>query len=360
MRYAIAVAALAGLTSAMPRVTSPAEWTSIWQSQLASMASVQSEMGKPRPTYAAIKALSKQGIDSKHIPKYDTVVIGGTKTQTQTMTGSLDPIKPGKPKGQRPPPPNDPRPSRPDIPGSAPTPQPPPSQATGKKLMGAAAWKPGEEKKGPVAREGYTCYPKAGGSAGPEAFPARQEWATFESLWAGNQEIMKNGCKNNGWSPNNTPEQIAMIKEAIMTVAYESLVDPRIIFIHIIQESKGCLACPTTNNGNANPGIMQSHAGVSFVGAGAPKNQQKQSILQMIRDGTSGTPAGDGIVQLMNRYGDVYTAARAYNSGENGLQKNNLNAAYGSTASYVNDIANRLTGWALNPAVGKTCPGESG
>lgn len=357
MHHTFAIAALAGLAAAMPRVTSPAEWTSIWESQLASMASVQSEMGKPHPTPAAIKALSYGGVEPTHILKTTTITVSGTITTTQTMTGAINTGRPQKPKkgkgkGGRPMDHPDPRP------GPQPTGYPPPSGAKGKKLEGAAAWKPGEESKGPKAHEGYTCYPKGGGSAGPEAFPARTEWATYDSLWSGNQELLLAGCKNNGWSPNNTPEQLAMIKEAIMTVAHESLVDPRIILTHIVQESKGCLACPTTNNGNGNPGIMQSHEGVEFVGSSAPKDQQKQSILQMIRDGTSGTPAGDGIVQLMNRYGDVYTAARGYNSGENGLQKSNLNAAYGSTPSYVNDIANRLTGWSMNPGVSKTCPGE--
>ena len=64
----------------------------------------------------------------------------------------------------------------------------------------------------------------------------------------------------------------------------------------------------------------------------------------MVQDGTQGTAGGAGLVQNLNLYGDLYKAARGYNSGyipANG----NLSAAAGATACYVSDIANRLTGW---------------
>lgn len=63
----------------------------------------------------------------------------------------------------------------------------------------------------------------------------------------------------------------------------------------------------------------------------------------MIIDGTQGTADGDGLVQCINQYGNIYEAARCYNSGA--VDASNLNNGEGATASYVNDIANRMTGW---------------
>lgn len=64
----------------------------------------------------------------------------------------------------------------------------------------------------------------------------------------------------------------------------------------------------------------------------------------MIIDGTQGTAYGDGLVQLISRYGDYYSAARAYNSGSIAAD-GDLSDANGATKCYVSDVANRLTGW---------------
>ena len=64
----------------------------------------------------------------------------------------------------------------------------------------------------------------------------------------------------------------------------------------------------------------------------------------MVRDGVQGTAKGDGLTQVINASGDVYSAARMYNSGsvaDNG----DLSDGNGATPCYVSDIANRLTGW---------------
>lgn len=72
----------------------------------------------------------------------------------------------------------------------------------------------------------------------------------------------------------------------------------------------------------------------------------------MIADGTQGTSYGGGAVQGINQYGNIYDAARLYNSGSD--KGSDLNAAEGATASYVVDIANRLTGWVAAPKVSCT------
>lgn len=51
---------------------------------------------------------------------------------------------------------------------------------------------------------------------------------------------------------------------------------------------------------------MQTHNGVSFVGAAASVDEQKSSITQMVVDGMQGTASGDGLVQLINKYGNIY------------------------------------------------------
>lgn len=108
-----------------------------------------------------------------------------------------------------------------------------------------------------------------------------------------------------------------------------------------MQESTGCLRVNSTDSvhGVHNPGIMQSHNGVSF-----DEKDAKGSIRQMIKDGTQGTKAGDGLVQLLNKFPDAYSAARGYNSGA--LAKSgDLSDAIGATPCYASDIANRLMGW---------------
>lgn len=86
---------------------------------------------------------------------------------------------------------------------------------------------------------------------------------------------------------------------------------------------------------------MQSHNGVAFD----PKDPAG-SILQMIRDGTEGTKDGPGLKQLHAKYGNYYSAFRAYNSGS--VDPKDLNDALGATATYVQSAANRLMGHIWN------------
>lgn len=83
------------------------------------------------------------------------------------------------------------------------------------------------------------------------------------------------------------------------------------------------------------------------------------SILDMIRQGVSGTTSGgssgtggpgyaqylDGSLSwVRNPYpGNPYAAARAYNTGS--VIGADLDAAGAGAAGYANDVANRLVGW---------------
>ena len=82
---------------------------------------------------------------------------------------------------------------------------------------------------------------------------------------------------------------------------------------------------------------MQSHNGVEFN----PANPSG-SILQMVKDGTTGTKDGKGLKQLYDQYHNYYEAFRAYNSGS--VNKADLNDPVGATADYVKNTANRLMG----------------
>ncbi|EGX51572.1 hypothetical protein AOL_s00054g271 [Orbilia oligospora ATCC 24927] len=186
--------------------------------------------------------------------------------------------------------------------------------------------------------DSYTYY-----SGGPENFPSTKNWMSFEAMFQANIPLMKQSCGWNGWGPDNTNRQIGYMKTYIQQVARASRVDQRAILAVIMQESAGCLRAPTTSNGVTNPGLMQSHNGVAF-----DPSRPVTTIKQMIVDGTMGTAYGDGLVQLINQYGNYYKAFRAYNSGSI-APDGDLSNGNGATPCYVSDIANRLTGWTLAP-----------
>ena len=159
-------------------------------------------------------------------------------------------------------------------------------------------------------------------------FPTTDQWASYAYLWPSNERLMKF---------HDSDTEIGYIKTAIETVAAESGVDVRAILCIIVQESGGDVRVGSTNNGVQNPGLMQSHNGASFNA-----NDPQGSILQMVRDGTEGTKDGDGLKQLLARYGNYYEAFRGYNSGS--VDTADMNDPMGATGSYVRDVANRLMG----------------
>jgi LysM repeat protein len=205
-------------------------------------------------------------------------------------------------------------------------------------LQGKDLIVPGQELVIPAGGTGHPPPPSPPGGVvhyrGPaSAFPPVEKWIEFSALWDQNAPTMK---QSNLW-PGNTEEQNQIIHEAIIQVASESSIDQRLILAVIMQESQGHVHIPTTDNGVRNPGLMQSHNGVEYS-----DSDPRGSIFQMIRDGTEGTADGDGLVQLVRRYGNVYEALRAYNSGS--VNELDLSDGLGATASYVSDCANRLLG----------------
>lgn len=193
----------------------------------------------------------------------------------------------------------------------------------------------------PVVRRQNTSAPGATGGgngggpfvpySGPASnFPDPKEWASFTSLWNQNVGQMK--------AAGNSDAENGFMMQGIFTVASSSGVDSRAILATIMQESTGNVRVTSTDNGVGNPGLMQSHAGVSFNPA-----DPQGSIVQMIRDGTEGTASGDGLKQtLAAQNGNIYEAFRKYNSGS--VDTADLNDPVGATSLYVQEMANRLMG----------------
>lgn len=174
-------------------------------------------------------------------------------------------------------------------------------------------------------------------------------------MWETNKPSIATSCSQFN-QVNPTDEEIANLHEAIQQVASQTFVDHRFILAIIMQESKGCLRVPTTNWGVNNPGLMQDHGGSGTCYGVNPC--PKESIVQMVQDGTSGTQGGDGLATLLDKHIPLggaggggedmaqgyYKAARAYNSGSVAAS-GNLQDGGGATPCYASDIANRLTGW---------------
>jgi hypothetical protein len=197
---------------------------------------------------------------------------------------------------------------------------------------GTGSTAPSAGGHGPLSDEGTKGDPTVRHYSGPaSSFPNPEHWQKFSLMWARDAKVM---------AINNSAAQIEDIREAIQTVAAQSGIDRRVILSTIMQESQGNVHVRTTVSPDGrvrNPGIMQTHNGVEFN----PHNE-KGSILQMVRDGVQGTKFGDGLEQLVKRYGNIYSALRGYNSGS--VDEKNLSNGLGATANYVSDIANRLMG----------------
>lgn len=203
-----------------------------------------------------------------------------------------------------------------------------------------------------TARFGDTyVYYQGDGSTGA-GWPSQSAWGSWTQLWNANAPLMQQSCGWNGWGTDDSQTEINGINSAIQQISASTGVDARFILAIMMQESKGCVRVPTTNNGVVNPGLMQSHNG---PGTCANTNPCPQSeITQMIRDGTAGTSSGPGLEQLLAQARSAlsdsgsrsfYAAARLYNSGS--VDYTNLDNGFSSTPCYASDVANRLTGWTL-------------
>ncbi|KAJ5115624.1 hypothetical protein N7476_005116, partial [Penicillium atrosanguineum] len=193
-----------------------------------------------------------------------------------------------------------------------------------------------------------------GGNGEPaDGWPSMSQWIpTFTEMFDKNKAILKASCVQFD-AKQDSDEEISYLSSSIQTVAASSGVDARFILAIVLQESNGCVRVGTTDNGVTNPGLMQSHAGTGSCGSDKQSPCAKSEILQMIKDGTEGTPSGDGLKQCLTKNGKngataYYRAARCYNSGSV-ASSGNLGQG-GSTHCYVSDVVNRLLGWFSGPS----------
>ncbi|CEJ83013.1 hypothetical protein VHEMI03047 [[Torrubiella] hemipterigena] len=237
---------------------------------------------------------------------------------------------------------------------SAPAQQAPPAQASSPAATqptsspsndGSKLSNPPQAGNGDASNTGYRKTFLGNGDIS-QGWPAENTWVNFDDMWSENlKNVISKSCTGFGQA-DNTPDESAAMKAAITKVSGETGVDARYILAIVMQESNGCVRAPTTNYGVRNPGLMQSHDGPNSCFGTSPC--PSSTIEGMIRDGTNGTPSGDGLKQLLAKAGgnDVssfYKAARMYNSGSiaaSGLLQDGI-----ATHCYASDIANRLLGW---------------
>lgn len=67
---------------------------------------------------------------------------------------------------------------------------------------------------------------------------------------------MEESCENNWDVTNDSADEIADIKAAIMDIGTAQGVDPRFILAIMMQESNGCVRVPTTDYSVRNPGML--------------------------------------------------------------------------------------------------------
>ncbi|EFY97695.1 hypothetical protein X797_002892 [Metarhizium robertsii] len=236
------------------------------------------------------------------------------------------------------------------VPSSAPVPAPSsaaapvPSSGPAPAPSSAAAPAPSPDAgPAPSSPAPYKLY--LGNGSPADGWPTESKWPSFEALWTLNLPLIKTACTYSK-QPQNSEQETAELKSAIESVGQSSGVDTRFIFAIVMQESRGCVRVGSTANSVKNPGLMQSHEGPHTCYD--KPTCSNEEIEGMIKDGTLGTPTGDGLKQLLLRAGpgegQFYRAARMYNSGKvdgSGL----LQLGIGATNCYSTDIANRLSGW---------------
>ncbi|CAM1501436.1 Fc.00g034200.m01.CDS01 [Cosmosporella sp. VM-42] len=181
------------------------------------------------------------------------------------------------------------------------------------------------------------------GSTG-NGWPDASSWVNFDTMWNLNAGTIGISCTQFGQT-NNSPTETANLKAAILSVSASSGVDSRFILATVMQESKGCVRVNTSYGSVPNPGLMQDHNGANSCYNVNPC--PNDTIVGMIKDGTTGTSSGEGLLQILQRLStsgsqQVYQAARIYNSGS--IPASGNLSEGGATSSYASDIADRLGG----------------
>lgn len=170
-------------------------------------------------------------------------------------------------------------------------------------------------------------------TGGWKNFPAIETWLSFDDMFGKNINSMR--------AMGSTWDDVGRINVAIRECAKLG-VDERVILAIIMQESHGDVGVRTTISPDGQPtaGLMQCTGCPGFPGQ---HNLSQDKTTSMVRGGTEHFKK-DLITEGNKWSGEsIYPALRRYNSGS--VNYNNLSDGRGATASYVSDIAQRLTGW---------------
>lgn len=192
-------------------------------------------------------------------------------------------------------------------------------------------------------------------------WPTSSNWSNFDDLWEANLPLIRTACTINNAGPDNSEEEIALLKKNLLSITLESDidVDQRVALALMMQESQGCVRMPTTGTNIKRPGLFQSPNGAGTC-AGLDSCSESM-IVQMIRDGLAGTPDDPGFASLITKAGTdlgqfgelaVYGGSRLYNSGSVNPKDMNDNRGVGSKC-YCVEVANRLQGWTFAPSTCK-------
>jgi len=187
-------------------------------------------------------------------------------------------------------------------------------------------------------------------------WPAKLQWVSFNRMWDHVEPGLGQFCVG-GVASTNAQEK-RDIRDAIISVSAEALIDPRFVLAVVLQESNGCVRvrATTSADGVHNPGVMQTSNGRGSCNDGvAVAPCPRSEIHQMILDGVQ---LGDNnLVKALNEAGSIrglgpaeeaqsfYRAARMYNSGFFSFTNGADLAQRGAIECYSSDIGNRLLGW---------------
>lgn len=167
----------------------------------------------------------------------------------------------------------------------------------------------------PISHGGYHCY--------LGKYPNPVEWLSWKDLWNTNREQV---LSSNG---GDTYIQ-HYVEEAILQTAAESDVDPRLVLVGVMQETKGKAG-----------GKCQQRArcGIIRGGQGFDAKRPEESILEMLREGVGGVSHRAGLAQRLKSEDSPYSAMWRFHQDHDPAE------GLVGEKRYMSEIANRLLGW---------------
>ncbi|KAI4283125.1 MAG: hypothetical protein L6R38_002389 [Xanthoria sp. 2 TBL-2021] len=184
-------------------------------------------------------------------------------------------------------------------------------------------------------------------------FPPSSQWVSLQTLIDTSRPDMI-GSSNDG------PDEADAVIAAVQSVSESAGIDPRLGFATMMQESSGKVRPIIGDNGKSY-GLFQAQIpGIPLCNDYAKNECPEEVITTQVEFGIfghagTGSPVSPGIAYWMEaEAGNVGRALRGYNTGSV-PDPNDLTQSRGATASYVSDVANRLTGALVGAKHQATC-----